>query len=122
MKNLIYIFLGGGFGSIARYLISVYFQRNFLVGSFPMGTLIVNVIGCFLIGVFTTYFIKHDSSLRFLLITGICGGFTTFSTFSAENYNLWESQNYTTLFLYIILSVVLGFGAVVLGVKCQNLI
>ena len=82
-----------------------------------MGTFVVNMIGCFLIGVLTSYFIKVDNYLKFLLITGFCGGFTTFSTFSAENYSLWQEGNYEVLILYIALSVIVGVGAVFLGLQ-----
>ncbi|UJF29284.1 fluoride efflux transporter CrcB [Kaistella sp. 97-N-M2] len=117
MKNLVYIFLGGGFGSVLRFLISNYTQKLWNISSFPMGTFVVNMLGCFLIGVFTTYFIRIDSSLKFLLITGFCGGFTTFSTFSAENFSLWQSGNYFILGLYILLSIIVGLIAVYLGLQ-----
>lgn len=120
MKNLLYIFLGGGFGSIARYLISNYTQKLWNVNSFPMGTFVVNIMGCLMIGFLTSYFMKNDNSLKFLLITGLCGGYTTFSTFSVENYSLWQNQQYWVLSLYIVLSIIVGFSAVVIGVKLQN--
>jgi len=85
-----------------------------------MGTFLVNIIGCFLIGIFSSYFLKADNYLKFLLITGFCGGFTTFSTFSAENISLWESGNYFILAGYILLSIVAGFGAVYLGLHLSR--
>jgi len=117
MRNVLYIFLGGGLGSVLRFLISNYTQKVWNINSFPMGTFLVNVTGCFLIGVFTAYFLKVDNALKFLLITGFCGGFTTFSTFSAENYSLWQSGNYGVLGIYIILSVAAGLIAVYLGLQ-----
>lgn len=117
IKNLLYIFLGGGAGSVLRFLISNYTQKTVNINNFPLGTFLVNVIGCFLIGWLTAYFVKVDSYLKFLLVTGFCGGFTTFSAFSAENFSLWQSGNYGMLILYILLSVIVGFGAVYLGMQ-----
>lgn len=117
IKNLLYIFLGGGAGSVLRFLISNYTQKTVNINNFPLGTFLVNVIGCFLIGWLTAYFVKVDSYLKFLLITGFCGGFTTFSAFSAENFSLWQSGNYGMLILYILLSVIVGFAAVYLGLQ-----
>lgn len=117
MKTLFYIFIGGGFGSVLRFGISNYTQKLWNINTFPMGTFVVNMIGCFLIGVFTSYFIKIDNHLKFLLITGFCGGFTTFSTFSAENISLWENGNYFILSLYILLSVIVGLAAVYFGLN-----
>ena len=120
MKNILFIFIGGGFGSILRYLMSNYTQKLWNVNSFPMGTFLVNIVGCLIIGFLTSYFMKNDNYLKYLLITGFCGGFTTFSTFSVENYSLCQNQQYGTLLLYVILSIVLGFVAVIIGMKSQN--
>ena len=115
MRNLFFIFIGGGIGSVARFLVSGYTQKLWPVGQFPAGTFVVNIIGCFLIGVLSAYFLKVDNYLRFLLITGFCGGFTTFSTFSAENYSLYQNGSFLTLGIYIFLSVILGLLSVFLG-------
>lgn len=120
LKSLIYIFIGGGLGSVLRFLISNYTQKLWNVSSFPMGTFIVNMIGCFLIGIFSAYFLKVDNYLKYLLIAGLCGGFTTFSAFSIENYSLWQNGNYSIMVLYILLSIILGFLAVVLGFQLMK--
>ena len=115
MRNLIYIFIGGGFGSVMRFIISSYTSKLWNVNAFPMGTFAVNITGCFLIGALSAYFLKVDNSLKYLLITGVCGGYTTFSTFSAENYSLWQNSNYNVLILYSVLSLIVGLLMVFLG-------
>lgn len=119
MRNLFYIFLGGGTGSIFRYLVSANTQKLLNFGDFPVATFFVNLVGCFLIGFFSAQYAKQEE-LRFLLVTGFCGGFTTFSTFSSENYTLWQNGNYLILFLYIFLSILGGFLAVISGFHLKN--
>jgi CrcB protein len=124
IRNLILIGLGGFIGSIARYLVSrlnVYFD----VLSVPVGTLLVNVLGSFLIGFLTG--IADKSALltvqwRMFLMVGFCGGFTTFSTFSSENLMLMHNGQYFSVILYTGLSVFLGFTAVFLGFATSNIL
>lgn len=115
MKNLLLVFVGGGLGSVFRFLVSNYTQKLWNINAFPAGTFLVNITGCFLIGILSGYLLKIDNSLKFLLITGFCGGYTTFSTFSAENYSMWQNGQYFPLFIYILLSIVIGIMAVALG-------
>lgn len=117
LKSLLFIFIGGGLGSVLRFLISTYTQKLWTVNSFPLGTFVVNITGCFLIGLFSAFVLKIDSSLKFLLVTGLCGGYTTFSAFSMENYDLWQNGECFILGLYLFLSVVLGLGAVFIGTQ-----
>ncbi|WP_028123030.1 fluoride efflux transporter CrcB [Epilithonimonas tenax] len=115
MRNLIYIFVGGGIGSVMRFMISGYTNKLWKVNAFPVGTFAVNITGCFLIGILSAYFLKIDNSLKYFLITGVCGGYTTFSTFSVENFSLWQNGNYNVLLLYSILSLIVGLLMVFLG-------
>ena len=103
-------------GSVVRFLVSHYISKILEFGKFPLGTFLVNIIGSFLIGFLMVKFVDEPThSLKFLLMVGFCGGFTTFSTFSGENYNLWIGQHYILLFLNIFLSLFLGILAVFLG-------
>jgi CrcB protein len=116
MKSLLFIFLGGGTGSVLRYLLTIGISRQG-VTSFPWGTFAVNVLGCILIGVFYTMTsrIHISNEVRLMLTIGLCGGFTTFSTFSNESLQLLKSGMYPTFFAYVIGSVVLGLLGVMLG-------
>ncbi len=118
LKNIIYIGIGGGLGSICRYLLSLAAMK-WMGTAFPLGTFLINIIGSLLIGLFLGFFDKNllGDSTRLLLITGFCGGFTTFSAFSSENLNLILSGNWFTAILYSLLSVLLGISAVWLGYK-----
>lgn len=106
MKNIIYIFIGGGTGSVLRYLIQLFINQN-IICRFPLGTFIVNILGCFLIGIFYTLSeqLNLSDETRLMLTVGLCGGFTTFSTFSTENLNLLQNELYGICFLYFILSI-----------------
>ena len=109
MKSLLLIFLGGGTGSVLRYLLTISIYRQGTT-NFPWGTFAVNILGCILIGVFYTLTsrIHINNDIRLMLTIGFCGGFTTFSTFSNESLQLLKSGLYPSFFTYIIGSVVLG--------------
>jgi len=117
------IALGGAAGSLLRYLIGGAVQRM-SAGGFPIGTMFVNVSGCFLIGILVRQFLNMQISpeLRALLIVGFCGGFTTFSTFSAETLGLIEGGEYGRATGYVILSVVLCLTATFMGMTAMKLL
>lgn len=118
-KNILLIGLGGGVGSIARFLCQKYIY-DWYPHPFPFGTMIVNVAGCFLIGLFCALADKGNlltPEWRLLLTTGFCGGFTTFSTFAYENINLLKSGELMYFMLYTAGSILLGLLATWLGIK-----
>lgn len=117
IKTIILVGLGGAIGSILRYL-SGWFASKYFQGSFPISTLIINILGSLLIGVFIGVLAKYypeNHPLKFLLIIGFCGGFTTFSSFAVENYNLLQNGNQFSAYIYIIVSVILTITAVGIG-------
>lgn len=116
-KNILLVLAGSAAGGSLRYITSLMVQSK-NTSQFPLGTFLINLIGCFIIGIVYAVAARNSttgSDIRLLLATGFCGGFTTFSAFAFENLELFKSGMYLTAFLYIILSVVLGILAVVLG-------
>ncbi len=124
IKNLLLIGAGGFLGSVARYLVSrLNTQVEWL--SIPVGTLLVNVLGSLLIGFLIGIAEKSTVmtlEMRMFLMVGLCGGFTTFSSFTGENLMLMRNGQFLPLFLYTGLSILLGFTAVYLGYMSTRLL
>lgn len=124
IKNILLIGTGGFIGSVARYFLSaINIKADFF--SIPVGTLLVNVTGSLVIGVLTGLSERSTiitAEMRLFLMVGLCGGFTTFSTFTGENMMLIHNGQLLISLTYTVLSMVLGFLAVFLGYSLTNLI
>ena len=119
VKQILLVGLGGAAGSILRYLTYLFTNRYFS-GLFPIATFITNVAGCFIIGMLMGLLIENNAAnlqLRLLLVTGFCGGYTTFSAFSYENILLLNSNHALIAIGYIFASVITGIVAVWLGLN-----
>lgn len=116
MKSILFVALGGALGSVARYLLTRWLHAA-AATTFPVATLAVNVAGCLLIGIFGGLAGRWGmgSDMRLLLTVGLCGGFTTFSTFASENLTLLRSGGILAFALYASLSMGLGILAVWAG-------
>lgn len=118
LQAIILVGLGSAGGGILRYLTGKV-VHNIIPTQFPLGTMAVNIIGCFIIGLIYCLFNRHttgDTNMQLLLATGFCGGFTTFSSFIHENYTMLETGNILQLAIYTGASVILGFLALYLAV------
>ena len=116
LKHILLVFLGGGIGSALRFTISKWLNNNSY--HLPFGTFAVNVLGSFLIGLLIGMASKNNylnQQQTVLLISGFCGGFTTFSAFAFENFNYIKTGDYGSLLIYTIGSIVVGILAVFLG-------
>lgn len=112
LKSLLIVGSGSFIGGAMRYLISTY-MKNMYGQGFPWGTLVVNLLGCFIFGIVFSIFSKHnatDNAFCLLLTTGMCGGFTTFSAFANENIQMIQNGNIVAFVGYIAISIVVGFA------------
>lgn len=122
MLNILAVFLGGGIGACLRYLTGICCVNLFKI-NLPIATFLVNIIGCFLIGFLYIIFVEKIQStnpLKLLLTVGFCGGLTTFSTFSAELFEMIQNQQFLHASLYAVLSVIIGCVAVYFGGFCAR--
>ena len=117
LKSLLIVGTGSFIGGAMRYLLST-LMKNVCGQGFPWGTLMVNLLGCFLFGMLFAVFGKSnatDNTLYLLLTTGICGGFTTFSTFANESVQMLQQGNTWGFVGYVATSVVAGLALIALG-------
>ncbi len=116
MQQIVLVFIGGGIGSVLRYLIGLKLNQD----SFPYGTLTANILGSLLIGLIMGYFLKASNTnltnnqIIFLVI-GVLGGFTTFSSFMYENLQFLVNEQYVRFFSYTLISLLIGLLAVFMG-------
>ncbi|TYA97873.1 fluoride efflux transporter CrcB [Seonamhaeicola marinus] len=116
MKQLLLVFVGGGFGSVLRYLIGKQFNTDSF--NFAWGTFCVNLIGSFVIGFIFGYILiknKISNEVFVFLVGGFCGGFTTFSTFANESLSYLRSGQTRLFLLYVLSSIILGLFCVWFG-------
>lgn len=117
MRNLVFVALGGALGAVCRYLISRLSDT-----SFPWGTLAVNLLGSFFIGLLVGVVNRGllSPEMKLLLVTGFCGGFTTFSTFASEAFTMLRMGDAMLMALYVGMSVALGIAAVCVGLMLSR--
>jgi len=118
IKEIIAVFVGGGIGSLLRYLINKIEWLS--IYNFNYSTLISNILGCLILGLAVGYFLKNNNhnSITFIFLTvGLCGGFTTFSAFSMENLNIIENGEFLKFFTYVMASLLSGILSVYAGIN-----
>ena len=123
MRQLFLVFIGGGFGSVLRYIISRYLNNS--ESNFPLRTFTANILGSLLIGIIIGFAAKNNTLTQnqtLLLATGFCGGFTTFSTFAYENHVLFKSGDFTSFALYTFASFIIAFLAVFAGIYLSRIL
>lgn len=123
MKQALLVFVGGGFGSVIRYLLGRWL--NNMESSIPYGTMLANILGSLLIGIVLGYLSKTSNishSYSLFLATGFCGGFTTFSAFAYDNHLFLKNGDYFSFLPYMLGTLILGVLAVFLGLYISKLL
>lgn len=122
IRFIILVFLGGGLGSVARYLLGKWIN-TFTTTAFPIATLVINIIACFILGI-VVGLADHrqllSASSRLFWTVGFCGGFSTFSTFSNESLVLMQSSLHLSFIAYLFLSMVLCITAIYVGLAATS--
>ena len=116
-KNIFLVAAGGSLGAVSRYLGNRMISTQY-TGAFPLGTFLVNIAGCLLIGLLYGWSVKNNllsQDMKLLLMTGFCGGFTTFSSFTMEGMTLLQQDRFLVFLLYFTASVVTGLAATYIG-------
>jgi CrcB protein len=121
MKSYLLIALFGAFGTVARFSV-VQITPKIFQSTFPIGTLVVNLLGGLFSGILDTKFISIDENFKNYITIGFLGGFTTFSSFSQDFFNLVNNSNYLLAFIYIFISVFFGLLMFYLGDKFIHII
>lgn len=123
MTNLFLVGLGGAVGAMTRFLIGGWVSRANPGGGFPVGTLTVNITGCLAAGLLAGFLSRHPGpdAARLFLMTGVLGGYTTFSAFSLETIQLLQRQAYAPALANALFSICLGLLALYLGIKLASL-
>lgn len=124
-KDLLLVGVGGGVGSMLRFITSRLAARFIHHEWLFLGTFTANIMGCLLIGLFSGWILSHqleNQSFRLLMIVGFCGGYTTFSTFAFENLRLMEMNQWGLFTLYTSASIILGLLSVWAGMKLGHLL
>jgi CrcB protein len=117
MNRYLFVMVGAAAGGLARYVVGTQVMQRFPV-RFPLGTFVVNITGCFLIGLLMAWFTERGEphpGARLLLVTGVLGGYTTFSSFGWESFQAIESRNYWIGLGNLLGSVIAGYCAVWCG-------